>query len=232
MLALAGCSKSPGPAATTPAERIELEIPAPAANTRGSVRETIARSSIPAGVFALSLSTTSRHGCSRSWMTSSMTTRAKLEIGDGIAMLDVKEDVSTLSGSHGTRSEPMRSHHSSTTQLRGTFTEVGPGKLQASLVPASCKEGCAERAIELLCEVQRIPLDARDSGTGAVELGEGAGETIEGLFCYGLEKVVDARGSENGLPLGAGAGVEVDRTSFGYGSATSKTYRAVAAVTP
>lgn len=232
LLALVGCTKSSPSATASAADRVELEIPAPAREADRHVLEAVQRTTIPVGVFVLSLSTSSRFGCSRSWQTSSTTAKAKLELGDGFATLEVKEETSTISGSHGMPGPPIQSHNSTSTRLRGSFSEVGPGKLQASLTPVSCEGGCTSGAVEVVCELKRIPLDERNpSESVGADAAVGAGGSIDGIVCAGLDGVFDSR-IEGDLPLAAGAGVEVDRTSYGYGSGTSKTFRAVAAVTP
>ncbi|NUO52685.1 MAG: hypothetical protein HOV80_27885 [Polyangiaceae bacterium] len=230
LLVVAGCANSTGPAATADAERVELQIPAPAANTRDSIHETIARSSIPVGVFAVSMTSSSRHGCSRSWQMTSTQAKAKLQLDSDVATLEVERETTTTSGSFGVRGEPSRWTSKTQAKLRGSFTELEPGKLQASLSQVSCEGECDSGSVELICELRKIPLDERaPSGERTDEAALGG--TIEGVVCTGADSLL-GRYTPGELPFAPGAGVEVDRDEYGYGEGSSKTYRAIAAVTP
>lgn len=236
---IAGCggSAASGAGASRPlsadSDPVVLELPTPAADVGTTEHAAIPRSSIPVGSYALTLSTSFHHGCSRSWQSTSTHAKAKLEIGSGVATLDVNEESNSTIGSRGPGGEAHHTKHTRTARLRGLFVEVGPGKLQASLHPIACEGDCDDTKVELTCEVRKIPIDDRDPPGGrAEEPRPGAGGTIEGMVCTGIGSIIGGRVTDGELPLGPGPGVEVDHTDFGYGSGASKTYRAVASLDP
>jgi hypothetical protein len=204
-----------------------LELPRPGAEGE-SARAALPRSSIATGVYALELSSSDSHGCSRSWQTTSTQVKATLEITAGVATLDLTQRSHTTSGSRAMGAEPTSYVHNTVAKLRGTFTEIGPGKLSASLSSVSCEGDCPSGNVDIVCEQRHIALDRREPTGDAVEAADaGKDGSIEGLVCTGFGSVVGGgRASTGELPFGAGAGVEVAHADYGFGPGAAKTYRA------
>jgi hypothetical protein len=222
--ACAAAPLSGGDSSSTDAARadaVSVDVPAPQRAFASTKTELLARSSIPPGAYNLTVFSSDRHGCSRSWQSTHNKATAHLEVGGGSITIAVQMRSDSTMGSHA-RTDVTRSVYETTAKLSGVFEEVLPGKLKASLAVVSCEgSSCPSAPIEVTCEVKAVDLDPREPAA------EGAAnrkpDSERGFVCSGLGGFLRS-GQIAELPFGQGLGFELSTSEW---SEKATVYRAL-----
>lgn len=210
LLVLSACSGAAAPLAG--ADPVLVELPEPDA-ARGARAEPVARSTIAPGRYALVVSTSTQHGCSRSWQSTSTRATATLEIGEASLSIRLDSRSNSTIGSRATRNV-SHSTYGTSMELRGALVETGPRRLRATLAAIACEGSCPSGPLEITCEAKAVGIEDRaapDDGDHA----EQPKRTAPGWVCSGLGELVHGPRGALELPFGAAPGFEITASEWG-----------------